>query len=159
MTATVLGFRPNLPQPSSVEAVFETKNSMTVGDEAASAPPATSGRGFRLVLCDGLASEAMGTLTTGVLLAGFAVELGASNFAIGILAAVPFLIQLLQIPAVILVEHWRDRRRICVGASLIGRIFLLACAAVPFLGPWGIAALIGLLTVYQGAGAIGGDRK
>jgi MFS family permease len=156
MTATVLGFRPNLPPPSSVEAVFETKNSMKAGDGAVSAPAAMSGRVFRLVLCDGLASEAMGTLTTGVLLAGFAVELGASNFAIGILAAVPFLIQLLQIPAVILVEHWRDRRRICVGASLIGRLFLLACCAVPFLGNWGIAALIALLTVYQGAGAIGG---
>jgi len=155
MTTTVLGFRPNLPPASSVEAVFETKNAMNAGDPAkpASVPP---GRVFRLVLYDGLASEAMGTLTTGVLLAGFAVELGASNFAIGVLAAVPFLIQLLQIPAVILVEHWRDRRRICVSACLIGRLFLLACSAVPFLGPAGIAVLIGLLTVYQGAGAIGG---
>ena len=57
-------------------------------------------RGLRLVLYDALASEAMGTLTTGVFLAGFAVELAAPNFAIGILAAVPFFVQLLQIPAV-----------------------------------------------------------
>ena len=53
-------------------------------------------RGLRLVLYDALASEAMGTLTTGVFLAGFAVELGASNLAIGVLAAVPFFVQLLQ---------------------------------------------------------------
>ena len=40
-------------------------------------------RGLRFVLYDALASEAMGTLTTGVFLAGFAVALAASNLAIG----------------------------------------------------------------------------
>ena len=47
-------------------------------------------RTFRLVLYDALASEAMSTLTAGVFLTGFLVELGASNLAIGLLAAVPF---------------------------------------------------------------------
>jgi hypothetical protein len=61
-------------------------------------------RVLRLVLLDALASEAMGTLTTGVFLVGFAVALGADNFAIGVLAAVPFFAQLLQIPAVLLVD-------------------------------------------------------
>src|SRR6185312_1087148 len=54
-----------------------------------------SQRVLRLVLFDALASEAMGTLTTGVFLVGFAVALGADNFAIGVLAAVPFFAQLL----------------------------------------------------------------
>jgi hypothetical protein len=39
----------------------------------------------------------MGTRITGVFLAGFAVALGASNLAIGVLVAVPFLDQLPQI--------------------------------------------------------------
>ena len=60
---------------------------------------------LRLILYDALASETMGTLTTGVFLVGFAVALGAGNFAIGVLAAVPFCVQLLQIPAVFLVER------------------------------------------------------
>lgn len=126
------------------------------GDTAT--PPADPAhRLFKLVLYDGLASEAMGTLTTGVFLAGFAVQLGANNFAIGILAAVPFLVQLLQFPAVVLVEHWRDRRSICVAASFVGRCFLIVCGAVPLIGPAaGIAALIGFLAIYQGMGAIGG---
>ena len=42
-------------------------------------------RVLRLVLFDALASEAMGTLTTGVFLVGFAVALGADNFGIGVL--------------------------------------------------------------------------
>ena len=64
-------------------------------------------RTFRLVLYDALASEAMGTLTTGVFLVGYAVGLGASNVAIGVLAAVPFAVQFLQLPAVVLVERLR----------------------------------------------------
>jgi hypothetical protein len=47
----------------------------------------------------------MGTLTTGVSLVGFAVALGASNAAIGMLAAVPFFVLLLQIPAVFLSQR------------------------------------------------------
>ena len=64
-------------------------------------------RTFRLVLYDALASEAMSTLTAGVFLTGFLVELGASNLAIGVLAAVPFVVQFLQLPAVVLVERLR----------------------------------------------------
>ena len=78
-------------------------------------------RAFRLVLYDALASEAMGTLTTGVFLAGFMVQLGASNLAIGLLAAVPFSVQFLQLPAVVLVERIRARRAICAWAAAIGR--------------------------------------
>jgi MFS family permease len=115
------------------------------------------GRTFRLVLYDGLASEAMGSLTTGVFLAGFAVALGASNFAIGVLASVPFFVQLLQIPAVILVEHIRARRAICVWASGIGRVFLLGAALAPLLASHAaIVALTGFLAIHQGMGAISG---
>ena len=86
-------------------------------------------RVLRLVLFDALASEAMGTLTTGVFLVGFAVALGADNFSIGMLAAVPFFAQLLQMPAVLLVERWRVRRDICVFSTAMGRAFLVGAAA------------------------------
>ena len=112
---------------------------------------------LRLILLDAIASEAMGTLTTGVFLAGFAVALGADNLAIGVLAAVPFFVQLLQIPATLLVERLRRRRDICVWAAGIGRAFLLSAAAAPLM-PAGadIAGLILSLAVYQGMAAIGG---
>jgi hypothetical protein len=95
-------------------------------DEAGAADAESQARTFRVVLYDALASEAMGTLTTGVFLVAFAVELGASNAAIGLLASVPFFVQLLQLPAVIVVERVRARRTICVWTSGIGRGFLLA---------------------------------
>lgn len=114
-------------------------------------------RTFRLVLYDALASEAMGTLTTGVFLAGFLVDLGASNVAIGVLAAVPFAVQFLQLPAVVLVERLRTRRAICTWAAAIGRSFLLLAALAPFLpGKAGIALLIGAVALNQALAAIAG---
>jgi MFS family permease len=114
-------------------------------------------RTFRLVLYDALASEAMATLTTGVFLAGYAVELGASNAAIGVLAAVPFAVQFLQLPAVALVERLRKRRAIATWAAGIGRSLLIAAAAAPFLGARaGIIALIVSVALYQAMAAIAG---
>jgi MFS family permease len=99
----------------------------------------------------------MGTLTTGVFLAGFAVELGASNFEIGILAAVPFAVQFLQLPAVVLVERLRARRAISTWAAAIGRSFLIASATAPFLGATaGIITLIVSIALYQAMAAIAG---
>lgn len=120
-------------------------------------PPTSTERTFRLVLYDALASEAMATLTTGVFLAGFLVDLGASNVAIGVLAAVPFAVQFLQLPAVVLVERLRTRRAICAWSAGVGRTFLLVAAMAPFVGgDLGIILLIGSVAVYQALAAIAG---
>jgi MFS family permease len=114
-------------------------------------------RTLRLLLYDGVASETMSSLTTGVFLAGFALELGATNLQIGALAAIPALTQLIQIPAVLLVEHLRVRRRIAVIASVIGRTALMATAVTPLLPwPYSIYALIAYLSIHQGFAAVAG---
>src|SRR5579862_2289574 len=114
----------------------------------ATSPEAVERRLLRLILYDALASEAMGTLTTGVFLVGFAVALGAGNFAIGVLAAVPFCVQLLQIPGVLLVERLRGRRAISVWSTGFGRTFLLGAALSPVLGPsFSVATLIVCLAI------------
>jgi MFS family permease len=114
-------------------------------------------RTFRLLLYDALASEAMSTLATGVFLTGYAVALGASNLAIGILAAAPSAVQFLQFPAVVLVERVRRRRAISVGAAAIGRFFLILAAAAPLLGgSAGVIVLITSVAVWQASAAIAG---
>jgi MFS family permease len=119
--------------------------------------PTPAARTFRLVLYDALASEAMGTLTTGVFLTGFLVNLGASNAAIGVLAAVPFAVQFLQLPAVVLVERLRTRRAICTWSAGIGRTFLIAAAMAPFLPPdYGIILLVASIACNQAMAAIAG---
>ena len=128
------------------------------GQQADTLTPATpSDRTFRLVLYDALASEAMGTLTTGVFLTGFLVNLGASNVAIGVLAAVPFAVQFLQLPAVVLVERLRTRRAICTWSAAIGRMFLIAAAMAPFLPrEYGIILLVASVACNQAMAAIAG---
>jgi MFS family permease len=120
-------------------------------------PQPSLDRALKLILWDSLASEAMGTLTTGVLLAGFAVALDASNFVIGVIAAIPFFVQLFQLPAVLLVERFGHRRRISVLSSGIGRSFLLGVAAMPFLPSFlAVIVLAAFLAIHQGFGAISG---
>jgi len=89
--------------------------------------------GLNSVIKDGLASQSMATFTGGVFLVAFALKLGASNVVIGLLAAIPPLMQLLQIPSIYLVEKIRIRRTICVYASMVSRIFWLLIALIPFL--------------------------
>ncbi len=134
----------------------ETDKRNVISYEATPGDPEEQ-RTLRLILYDAIASEAMGTLTTGVFLAGFAVALGADNLSIGVLAAVPFFVQLLQIPATLLVERLRARRDVCVWAAGIGRVFLLGAAAAPLLPTaTGVVTLIVSLAIYQGMAAIGG---
>lgn len=87
---------------------------------------------LRCVLRDGMASQAMASLTGSAILVAFAVELGASNALIGILAAIPQLAQLVQLPSIELVRRLKNRRLINVMASSIGRMSWLVLAIAPF---------------------------
>ena len=75
--------------------------------------------GLRMLLCDGACSQAMGAFTGGAVLVAFAVLLGASNLVIGLLAAVGPLTQILQIPAVFLVDRTGVRKVLVVLSSLL----------------------------------------
>ncbi|MCX9010413.1 MAG: MFS transporter [Candidatus Methanoperedens sp.] len=114
--------------------------------------------GLRNVIKDGLTSQAMGTLTGGIFLVAFALKLGASNMVIGLLAAIPSLAQLIQIPSVYLVEKYRIRRPICVYSSALSRIFWLLIALIPFMFSLetGLAVLIVALLLQSALGGIGG---
>ena len=74
-------------------------------------------KGLRTIIYEGLATQAMLTFTSGVFLVAFAIELGASNTTIGLLAAITPLAQLVQIPSIYLVENFRRRRAISVAAT------------------------------------------
>ena len=114
--------------------------------------------GMRGVLQDGLTTQAMLTLTGGAFLVDFALLLGASNALIGVLAAIPFLAQLVQVPAIYLVEKYRARRRLCVYTSSLARISLLLIASIPFFlhGAAAIVTLTICLLLYAVFGALSG---
>jgi hypothetical protein len=112
--------------------------------------------GLQAVIKDGLASQAMVTFTGGAFLVAFALMLGASNLVIGLLAAVPPLMQLLQIPSIYLVEKVRNRRAISVYASALSRTMwlLIALLSVFLSAKAGLAILIGALAIHAALGAV-----
>jgi len=115
-------------------------------------------RGLKLVVRDGIASEMMTTLTGGAFLVSLALMMGASNFQIGLIAALPTLANLFQLVAIYLVHRFANRRAITVTSLTFSRLPLIVIASLPFLFPAeiGVFLLIGLLFVHHFFGAIAG---
>ncbi|MCX9010768.1 MAG: MFS transporter [Candidatus Methanoperedens sp.] len=114
--------------------------------------------GLRSFIKDGLATEVMAALTGGVFLVAFALKLGASNMLIGLLAAIPPLVQLIQIPCIYLVESHRVRRKVCVYTAFSSRILWLFIALIPFLfsGGTGLTVLLIAILLSTTLSAVGG---
>ncbi|MFT5143339.1 MAG: MFS family permease [Rhodothermales bacterium] len=105
--------------------------------------------GLRNVVRDGMSSQALASLTGSTFLVAYALHYGASNMLIGLLASLPHLSQLAQLPAVLLVRRVGNRRLISVVASTIGRSSWLVIAIVPFFAPPAVSLVVltlGLLT-------------
>lgn len=89
--------------------------------------------GMNKLIIDAVCSRVMTVLTGGAFLVGMGLALGASNLVIGVLAAIMPLSQIVQIPAIMLVNWTSSRRRLVVGSAVLARFFLLAIAAIPLL--------------------------
>jgi MFS family permease len=102
-------------------------------------------RGRRAMVQDAAWASLVGALYGGVILVGFALELGASPFVIGLIGAVPFLAQLGQLPAIVLIERLRQRRKIAVVVVTVARLVILSLALLPWLdeGRSRLALLVG----------------
>lgn len=112
--------------------------------------------GLRRLVYEAGYSSATAALTSGVILTAFALYLGASNLMIGVLASAPFLMQLLQAPAVLLIERLRRRKAIAVISSVIGRSMLAVMAISAFLpAHLAILAVVAGQFVLCGLGAVG----
>jgi MFS family permease len=97
----------------------------------------------------GTAAQIKNTLTESVFLVAFAILLGAPNTVIGILAAIPSVTQFLQLPAVILVEKYKNRRRLNFLTQFGNRIGVLIMALIPFISTSevGILLLLGAIAI------------
>jgi MFS family permease len=115
-------------------------------------------KGLNLVIKDGLAAEAMTALTGGTFLVAMALQLGASNFQIGLLAALPTLTNVFQLLAIWLVQKYNNRRIIAVACNGFARFPLLIIGLLPFLFTTGtsIQVLIFLLFFHYLLGSVAG---
>ncbi|SFR75872.1 MFS transporter [Sphingomonas jatrophae] len=114
-------------------------------------------RGLKLLVTEAAFSGGAAALTTGVILTAFALHLQASNAMVGVLASAPFLAQLLQLPAILLVERLRARKRISVWSSVAGRLTLAAMAGTAFFtGTVPLAIFLAAQILLCSMNAIGG---
>lgn len=114
-------------------------------------------RGLRALLLDGVCSQVQTALVTGAFMVALALALGAPNFVIGLLAAAPPLAQILQLPAVVLVDRVSLRKALTVYSALTSRLVLLALAALPWMAltPARVAVLVATLAAHHGLSAVG----
>jgi MFS family permease len=114
-------------------------------------------RGLRFLLLDAAFATAIGAMNSGVVLLALALHIGATNMQIGLLAAIPLLTQMLQAPAVILVERVRKRRLISVACGFCARLALPVYATVPLIPERdvAIAVLIAAAVFHYGLNAVG----
>ncbi|MFB0557440.1 MAG: MFS transporter [Dehalococcoidia bacterium] len=98
---------------------------------------------------EGTVSMGFSSITTSGILVAFALALGADNFQIGVLAAIPFIMQLLQIPGIWLVEKLRRRKAIAVLSWLPAQLLWFPIALIPLFlsvpGGTAISLLLGLM--------------
>ena len=73
-------------------------------------------RGLNLVIADGMTSEAMVVFTSGAFLTIMAIQLGATNFQLGLFAALPTFTTIFQLFSIWLVRKLNNRR--LIAASL-----------------------------------------
>lgn len=96
-------------------------------------------------------------LASGGLLAAFALLLGSSNFHIGVMTAIPFVVQPLQIAAVLAVERWRRRKAIAVVAYFVAFASWIPIATIPLWlevpAPGAVAVLLAFMGLRGAANA------
>jgi MFS family permease len=109
--------------------------------------PSAIQKGLRLSVIEGALSNIHVSITTSVFLTGFALLLGASDFEIGVIGALPFVGQIFQFVGAYLEERLGQRRRLVAFSAGISRSLWALIAALPFLGGLGGAQLMIFLVV------------
>ncbi|WP_456330528.1 MFS transporter [Archaeoglobus sp.] len=82
-------------------------------------------KSLRNLLMDGVASQIMFSLLTVSIISSYLASINAPPFLIGLVAAIPYVSQLVQIPSAFFAERF-SRKRISLFANLLSRISLLA---------------------------------
>ncbi|MFC1870936.1 MFS transporter [Chloroflexota bacterium] len=114
--------------------------------------------GLRWMTWEGAVSNGFSSITTSGILAAFALALGANNLQIGILAAIPFLMQPLQIPTIFLVDKLKKRKAIATVCWLFAQLVWFPIALIPLYiktpGSGAISMLLLLMAIRNIFGAI-----
>jgi MFS family permease len=140
LATAVHGFRPGTTVPGS-NAPFRSAPSAPAARHRQSAARVRSS--LRYSTLEGLFAELTLACAGGAVLTGYALYLGCGPFLVGLLGALPFLAQAVQIPAA-WVTATLGRRPVAVAAVSASRLILFPLALLPFLelSPGGARAVL-----------------
>ncbi|WP_374949434.1 MFS transporter [Mucilaginibacter sp.] len=115
-------------------------------------------RGLNYVIADGLSAEAMVVFTSGTFLTAMAIHMGATNFQLGLLVALPTFTTIFQLASIWLVQRFNNRKLITSVFNLLARLPLIAIGVIPlmFSGTTTIQVLLVLLFFQHIFGDIAG---
>src|SRR6266545_3219148 len=119
-------------------------------------PPSALRRSLAASTAEGVTAEVVGACCGGATLTGWALHLDCGPALIGLLGALPFLAQLVQLPAARLVARFGPRRVALVAVALSRQAFL-PLVALPFvrLDPAAARALlVGAAVAHHGLGIV-----
>lgn len=116
-------------------------------------------QGLQNITRHSLAGQAMGTLTGGAFIVAVLVFFDAPLYVFGLLAALPSLAGIIQIPAAYVIERYRKRKRIAFAAFTGVRLSVLALAAIPFFfsAELGIVLILAVIMLQSAFSAVGGS--
>jgi MFS family permease len=101
-----------------------------------------------LVSVEGAFANVFIVLTGGAFLTGLALHLGANDFEIGLLGAIPFLAQLAQLLSAYLIDHGQNRKKLTVWSSVLARqIWWLIVPILLLKGEWRLEAFLTILVI------------
>ena len=96
--------------------------------------PAQVDRAIRCTYIQQMLAAVFGASTGGMFLVGFAIELGANDVLLGLMASLPQYTIVAQFLAAYWVERGVSRKRLTVGFGLVQACSWLLIALIPFLG-------------------------
>ena len=115
-------------------------------------------KGMKWLTWEGAASMGFGSAIDSGFLAAYALLLGANNFQIGVLAALPFLMQPAQIPMIVLVERLKMRKVLAVSTWTVSQAVWFPVALIPVFidvpSALSVSALLGLVAIRSLLNAI-----
>lgn len=104
--------------------------------------------GLKLVIADGITAEAMVVFTSGTFLTAMAIHMGATNFQLGLFAALPTFTTIFQLFSVWLVQRFNNRRAITSLFNLLARLPIIAIGIIPFLFTGGTSIQVLFLMLF-----------
>jgi MFS family permease len=103
---------------------------------------------YRNSFYDGMCANVFGTLTGGVFLTGFALHLGMNEWMIGVLAAIPYMVTLFQLPGSYFICKQGGRKKVATHAAILARLMWLPILIVGLYYPHGAGGRILLVLIF-----------